>query len=121
LETLGPVEIDYKQLTMTFRIGEVRHTLQGLGWEADVSSIKVLHNKECVGLQRMGFFFQIQPLKNTLSTNTYPPAIQCLLEEFAEVFAPNPSLPPQRQHDHKIPLQPSTGLVSVHPYKYPYC
>jgi len=63
LETLGPVEIDYKQLTMTFRIGEVRHTLQGLGWEAEVSSIKVLHNKECVGLQRMGFFFQIQPLK----------------------------------------------------------
>jgi hypothetical protein len=68
----------------------------------------------------MGFFFQIQPLKNTFSTNTYPPAIQCLLEEFAEVFAPNPSLPSQRKHDHKIPLQPSTGPVSVHPYRYPY-
>jgi hypothetical protein len=87
LETLGPMETDYKQLTMTFRIGGVRHTLQGLGREAEASSIEVLHNKECSGLQRMEFFFQIQPLKNTLSTNTYPPAIQCLLEEFVEVFA----------------------------------
>jgi len=120
LETLGPVETDYKQLTMTFRIGGVRHTLQGLGQEAEASSIEVLHNKECSGLQRMGFFFQIQPLKNTLSTNTYPLLIQCLLEEFVEVFAPNPSLPPQRQHDHKIPLQPSIGPVSVHPYRYSY-
>ena len=120
LETLGPVETDYKQLTMTFIIGGVRHTLQGLGRAVKASSIEVLHNKECSGLQRMGFFFQIQPLKNTLSSNMYPSAIQCLLEEFAEVFAPNPSLPPQRQHDHMIPLQPNTGPVSVHPYRYPY-
>ena len=120
LKTLGPVETNYKQLTMTFRIDEVRHTLQGLGRQAEASSIEVLHIKECSGLQRIGFFFQIQPLKNTFSTNTYPSAIQCLLEEFAEVFAPNPSLPSQRQHDHKIPLQPSTGPVSVHPYRYTY-
>jgi hypothetical protein len=45
LETLGPVETDYKQLTITFRIDGVRHTLQGLGQEAETSSIKVLHNK----------------------------------------------------------------------------
>ena len=120
LEILGPVETDYKQLTMTFIIGGVRHTLQGLGRAVEASSIEVLHNKECSGLQRMGFFFQIQPLKNTLSSNMYPSAIQCLLEEFAEVFAPNPSLPPQRQHDHMIPLQPNMGPVSVHPYRYPY-
>jgi len=120
LETLGPVETDYKKLTMTFKIDGVRHTLQGLGREAEASIIEVLYNKKCSGLQRMGFFFQIQPHTDTLSTNTYPPAIQCLLEEFAEVFRPNPSLPPQRQHDHKIPLQPSTGPVSVHPYRYPY-
>jgi hypothetical protein len=73
LETLGPVETDYKQLTITFKIDGVRHTLQGLGQEAETSrhtlqglgqeaetsrhtlqglgqeaetsSIKVLHNK----------------------------------------------------------------------------
>jgi hypothetical protein len=45
LKTLGPVETDYKQLTMTFRIDEVRHTLQGLGRQAEASSIGVLHIK----------------------------------------------------------------------------
>jgi len=63
LETLGPVETDYKQLTMTFRIGGVRHTLQGLGREAEASSIEVLHNKECSGLQMWGSSFKFNHLK----------------------------------------------------------
>lgn len=31
LATLGPIEIDYKQLTMNFKVVETSHTFQGLG------------------------------------------------------------------------------------------
>lgn len=43
-----------------------------------------------------------------------------LLEEFESIFVPPQGLPPTRQNDHAIHLQPDVKLVNVHPYRYPY-
>lgn len=49
-----------------------------------------------------------------------PPSINSALEEFEDVFQEPSTLPPQRQHDHFIPLKPETVPVSIRPYRYNY-
>lgn len=53
LETLGPVETDYKKLTMNFKVEGISHTFQGLGR----TDIAALTDKEFNGLQGTGYFF----------------------------------------------------------------
>lgn len=120
LETLGPIEMDYKYLTMSFHIKGTRCTLQGLGRAAEVTGIKVLNDKECAGLQGTIFFLQIVSTKPKSSVQLYPPEIKGLLAEFSKVFEIPTSIPPKRLHDHRILLQPNTEPVSVRPYQYPY-
>ncbi|WVZ67898.1 hypothetical protein U9M48_016915, partial [Paspalum notatum var. saurae] len=47
------------------------------------------------------------------------PAVQELLDEFANLFAVPDSLPPSRACDHKIPLIPGAAPVNVRPYRFP--
>ena len=117
LETLGPIEMDYKQLTMNFKVEGTPQTFQGLRR----TSIEALSDKESNGLQGTGLFFQIIPSTTASSQpKSYPPEIGQLLAKFSHVFESPTSLPPRRSHDHQIPLQPSAGPVSVRPYQYPY-
>ena len=80
----------------------------------------VLTGKEFLNLQGTGFFFQIIPANNSKELNEYPHDLLCLLNEFRNVFQLPYGLPPKRTHDHQIPLEPNTKLVSVRPYQYPY-
>jgi hypothetical protein len=116
LATLGPVKTDYKQLTMNFNIAGISHTFQGLGR----NDIEALTNKELNGLQGLGLFFQIIPSNSNCEPQSYPPEISQLLAQFSQVFENPTSLPPQRSHDHHIPLLPTSGPVTVRPYRYPY-
>ncbi|KAA8519599.1 hypothetical protein F0562_013956 [Nyssa sinensis] len=122
LETLGPIEMDYKHLTMTFQVREISHTLHGLKRTAEAANIEALDSKECSGWQGMGVFFQIQisPIETSHSPDAYPEEIRSLLNRYSWVFEAPTGLPPQRLHDHRIPLQSNTGPVSVRPYQYPY-
>ncbi|KAA8550293.1 hypothetical protein F0562_001977 [Nyssa sinensis] len=122
LETLGPIEMDYKRLTMTFQVGEISHTLHGLKRTAEAANIEALDSKECSRWQGMGFFFQIQisPTETSHSPDAYPEEIRSLLNRYSRVFEAPTGLPPRCLHDHRIPLQSNTGPVSVRPYQYPY-
>ncbi|GJZ05359.1 retrotransposon-related protein [Tanacetum coccineum] len=42
-----------------------------------------------------------------------------LLSEFEDVFSIPTSLPPNRTHDHKIPLKTGTQPINVRPYRHP--
>ncbi|KAL5555249.1 hypothetical protein UlMin_037485 [Ulmus minor] len=117
LKTLGPIEMDYQQLTMNFNVEGTTHTFQGLRR----TSIEALSDKESNGLQGTGLFFQIIPSNSSSSLpKSYPSEIGQLLAKFSHVFESPTTLPPRRSHDHQIPLQPSAGPVSVRPYRYPY-
>jgi len=51
-------------------------------------------------------------------TSTLSPDLQALLSEYKDVFrAPN-SLPPHRQLDHAISLEPDARPINVRPYRY---
>lgn len=49
----------------------------------------------------------------------YPPKIN-LITQFSHVFESPKTLPPERPHEHQIPLLPNIGPISVRPYRYPY-
>jgi hypothetical protein len=49
-----------------------------------------------------------------------PPFIEPLLQEFADVFTTSTSLPPQREHDHGIPLKSDTRPPNIRPYRVPH-
>ena len=116
LETIGPIEMDYKQLTMTYKVGEETYTFQGLKH----TPLAALSDKEFNSIQGSGFLFQISLFPNNFQPNLYPGDIIQILTEFSNIFTPPTSLPPKRPHDHYIPLQPNTHPVNVRPYRYPY-
>jgi hypothetical protein len=43
-----------------------------------------------------------------------------ILQEFSEVFEQPKELPPSRECDHSIPLQPGTQPANIRPYRLPY-
>ena len=45
--------------------------------------------------------------------------LQLLIQEFVDVFSIPKGLPPQRSHDHKIPLKEGTPPVNLRPYRHP--
>lgn len=59
------------------------------------------------------------------SSNTPPtlaplhPAIQELIDSFADIFSIPSSLPPSRACNHQIPLIPGAQPVFIRPYRYP--
>nr|GEU97977.1 hypothetical protein [Tanacetum cinerariifolium] len=45
--------------------------------------------------------------------------VKQVLTQFDKVFEVPKDLPPQRSHDHQIPLMPNTPLIDVRPYRHP--
>ena len=122
LETLGPIETDYRQLTMSFKEGEATQTLHGI----KQPGISPLTGKEFHHMHGTGLFLQMVAVHDhETPTACHPhvhdtPDLTKILNEFTQVFEPPNSLPPFRTHDHAIPLQPNSGPVNVRPYRYPY-
>ncbi|GKE07194.1 reverse transcriptase, partial [Tanacetum coccineum] len=48
-----------------------------------------------------------------------PESVIAVLQEIEDVFALPTELPPQRTHDHKIPLVPNTPPINIRPYRHP--
>ncbi|XP_057746886.1 uncharacterized protein LOC130966135 [Arachis stenosperma] len=71
------------------------------------------------------FTLQLQPHVEvahsslTLSDDIHPEVVK-LLHSYAGVFAQPSGLPPQRRHDHCIPLIKGADPVKVRPYRYPH-
>jgi hypothetical protein len=51
-------------------------------------------------------------------TDTLSPDLQALLDDFVDVFVDPKSLPPHRQYDHAISLEPMAQPVNSRPYRY---
>ncbi|GJW99634.1 retrotransposon-related protein [Tanacetum coccineum] len=56
--------------------------------------------------------------ENSGMPNT-PSVLDPLIEEFADVFEVPNCLPPDKGHDHRIPLQEGTQPINIRPYRHP--
>ena len=115
METLGPIESDYKALTMSFKLGGPRDTLHGVRRTARISNIEALDVRECTNLRGTRFFFQIISTHNQFPSHQRSPEIEELLNQYARVFENPNNLPSKCPQNHQIPLQPNIKLVSVRP------
>lgn len=123
LKQLGPVLMDYHNLTMKFVHGpNYVETKGGTSSSPTTISLHQLHKiiKEDHGAQ----FFSIRvsgpddPTPHLL--NHENPKVQRLLHDYATLFEEPSHLPPPRFSDHAIPLFSNATPVNVRPYRYPH-
>ncbi|KAJ0836439.1 putative nucleotidyltransferase, Ribonuclease H [Helianthus annuus] len=117
LKTLGPIEIDFQNLTLGFKLAGSSHKLQGLR-QTDISTLK---STESLGVGGTAFLLQITTVEPVNKLDPPPcQAVQSVLSRFPRVFQEPIGLPPKRFQDHDIPLLPSSKPVSSRPYRQPY-
>ncbi|KAJ8754420.1 hypothetical protein K2173_002871 [Erythroxylum novogranatense] len=107
LATLGPVETDYANLTMTIKRGDQLHTFHGI----KRGELEPLQRKELHMTYGPTFFWQIDALES-VPTSTSHPEIQQILTRYRHMFAQPTTLPPERAQDHHIPLLPNSKPLS---------
>jgi hypothetical protein len=79
----------------------------------------VSHKKMKILLHKgaMGAVVYIQKLHLQHPESVQHPSLQELLDQFKDVFEEPTSIPPQRDVDHTIPLQPRADIVNTRPYR----
>ncbi|KAF7119456.1 hypothetical protein RHSIM_Rhsim13G0234900 [Rhododendron simsii] len=113
LSNLGPILWDFKNLQMQFQVADHPFLLKGN------SGCKVEQmNSKQVGraLQQtnQGCMIQLFSLTAPTEDPEVQPDIAAILHDFDDIFTEPKSLPPQRDIDHRIPLQ--VGSEPVHGY-----
>ncbi|XP_074297855.1 uncharacterized protein LOC141628647 [Silene latifolia] len=127
LSSLGPVVWDFDQLKIEFMYQGKRVVLRGI----TKGSLKWISGRQMVaelskgGEYDKGQFFaiQVQPTSSPLlahdQVSTVPPEIQKVLHEFGDLFIEPKELPPHRNYDHRVHLNPGIPPINVRPYRYP--
>jgi hypothetical protein len=105
---------------MEFNLLDSRHVLQGIT-PTEVSLMNREQFGRAMNQDKQGLVLQLLPPDAfcifTLETD---PFFANLLDQFQEVFGESTELPPNRDHNHNIVLQPGAKPVCVGPYRYPY-
>lgn len=104
MEAFSPMKIDWRNKWMKILYGPNHVTLQGLLPDSEQSSLLQLCH--------------IASSSDTQDTSTLLPAVQQLVDEFADLFQEPMELPPCRHCDHQIPLVPGVPPMAIRQYHY---
>ncbi|XP_031256097.1 uncharacterized protein K02A2.6-like [Pistacia vera] len=121
LSSLRDVCANWKKLTMSFEVNEVRVSLQG-----DPSLVKSV-----VSLKSMlrtishnggGFLVECCSLGRILTTieEELCPRVQAVLDQYRHLFDQPSKISPHRTYDHTINLKEGAPVPNIRPYRYPY-
>jgi hypothetical protein len=119
LRTLGPILMDFKDLTLKFNQEGHQYKFQGItvGSPEIISSYcmeKLL--KKC----HFGFIAQFHAIQKT-ETPSMLQDLQAILSKHQLVFSTPQGLPPSCGfHDHSIPLVPESLPPNIHLYHHPF-
>jgi hypothetical protein len=126
LATLGPHVADYASLTLKFFLKDKFVTLTGQAIPRPTPA-QFHHFKRLATIDSIVECFTVQCIKATdvddifrdLPTNTEP-EVAMLLYTNTNLFQAPTALPPDRVHNHTIPLVEGATPVKVKPYRYPH-
>ena len=132
LETLGEIKWDFKQLRMEFEIEGKKHVLRGGSSQVELKTVdgkqldKLLPSSSECSLVQICSLQMVEDMKSHCFVNgvtlvnegRVPETINELLQKYESLFLEPVSLPPQRKHDHRIPLKEGVGPVTIRPYKH---
>jgi hypothetical protein len=119
LWTLGEILWDFSKLTMKFQWNGRLVMLKGLTDQV----IEGYELEKEVGVHLVGALVQLLAIESqnyTAAKGVAAPELQKILETFQDIFKEPMGLPPNRAHDHCIPLQPRSQPVCSKPYRHPY-
>jgi hypothetical protein len=119
LRTLGPILMDFKELTMQFNQEGHQYKFQGI----------IPGSPEIISYHRMekllkkghsGVIAQLHAIQAT-ETPSVPQDLQALLSKHQMVFSTPQGLPPSHDvHDHSIPLVPRILPPNIRLYRHPF-
>jgi hypothetical protein len=119
LRSLGTIQWNFADLSMSFFVEEKKLFLQGLRLPNE--AIEEEHSLSKVALvEGRGIWLQFLEISDSLGGALVETALQTILNEFKIVFAEPNGLPPPRTHDHQIQLHEAAKPTCVRPYRYPY-
>jgi hypothetical protein len=119
LRTLGPILMDFQNLTMQLDQGGHQYKFQRI----TVGSPEVISSHRMEKLLKKGHSGVIAQLHVIQATETppVPQDLQALLSKHQTVFSTPQGLHPSCSvHDHSIPLVPGSLPPNIHPYHYPF-
>jgi hypothetical protein len=119
LRTLGPILMDFQNLTMQFDQGSHKHKFQGI----TAGSPEIISSHRMEKLLKKGHSGVIAQL-HAIQATEIPPVpqdLQALLSKHQTVFSTPQGLPPScGVHDHSIPLVPGSLPPNIRPYRHPF-
>jgi len=124
LGSIGPHIHDYTARNIQFSHEGKEYTFQGQVPEA--TAMAHFHQlKRFCATDAIQECFALQWTDNRehtvlTSPEPHPPEVVALLQRYHVVFSIPTSLPPQRVHDHTIPLVEGATPVKARPYRYPH-
>jgi hypothetical protein len=119
LRTLGPILMDFKDLTMQFDQEGHQYKFQGItsGSPEIISSHRM---EKLLKKGHSGVIAQLHAIQAT-ETPSVPQDLQAILSKHQLVFSTPQGLPPSRVvHDHSIPLVPGILPPNIRPYHHPF-
>jgi hypothetical protein len=119
LRTLGPILMDFQNLTMQFDQGGHKHKFQGI----TAGSPEIISSHRMEKLLKKGHSGVIAQLHaiQAIEIPPVPQDLQALLSKHQTVFSTPQGLPPScGVHDHSIPLVPGSLPPNIRPYCHPF-
>jgi hypothetical protein len=119
IRTLGPILMDFKELTMQFDQEGQQYKFQGI----TVGSPEIISSHRMEKLLKKGHSSIISQLHaiHTTETPSMSQDLQSILSKHQMVFSTPQGLPPSHGvHDHSIPLVPGILPPNMRPYHHPF-
>lgn len=105
---------------MRLKIDQQNYQLQGV----NIGATKLISYKAMSRLlhqKKEALLVKILPQVIFLQgSKDVPPSVQQILDQFVDVFETPTTLPPVKNHDHKVELQLGTPPLNVRTYRYPH-
>lgn len=119
LKSLGPVLIDYNDLTVKFIHEGKLIKLKG-NLDMTLMAISPPQLWRLLQTQSASELFHIRVCSQVPPPPTTHPTILTIIDQFSTLFQPPTTLPPSRTTNHSIHLLPNTAPVNIRPYRYPH-
>jgi hypothetical protein len=119
LRTLGPILMDFKELTMQFQQNDHQYKFQGI----TTGSPEIINSHRMENLLKKDHSYIISQLNaiQEVETPSVHPNLQSILSKHHTSFSTPHGLPPSRGvHDHSIPLVSGSLPPNVCLYRHPF-
>jgi hypothetical protein len=120
LKQWGDMRCNWAMKTLKFEQQGHSVTLRGMS-SKEQTDLKELPVEQLLKLTKGNNIWAVAVLAfhdKATEMQSLPPQIQEVIDSFAPVFADPRGLPPHRDYDHAIALQPNSTPVNARPYRY---